>query len=312
MSIVTGFKTKKDGQIYDLGELFQPGSSSYTTHMTAIGGQDIGNLFQGYTGPITDPSYNTIYTVNITNTYYNLTQLFEPFNLITITNGGTAPQIINNSGIYSLQFSTVGTTIFTINIPPTSNITGYIIGAGGGGSSNNSWSGGGGGESYILNTPYTTNANLWVTIGAGGAANYTLQAASTTITNITTFTALGGFGGTNTTGGNGGGTITDAGSGGTNSVPATSGISINPTFGGGGGAYGTQITKGGGGGVAFNFPNLLPTSLPSVGGAGGIQSSSNIAQYHGGVQNSITRYGGGGFGGSPGGDGCALLQFTIV
>lgn len=311
MSIVTGFNTEKNGQIYDLGELFQPGSSSYTTHMKSIGGQDIGLLFQGYTVPITYPSYNTIYTVNITNTYYNLTQLFEPFNLITVISG-PAPQIINNSGIYSLQFSTVGTTIFTINIPPTSNITGYIIGGGGGGSSNNAWGGGGGSESYILNTPYTTNTNISVTIGAGGAANYTLQAASTTITNITTFTALGGFGGTNTTGGNGGGTITDAGLGGTNSVAATSGISINPTFGGGGGAYGNIGTKGGGGGVAFNFPNLLPISLPSVGGAGGIQSNSNIAQYHGGVQNSITRYGGGGFGGSPGGDGCALLQFTIV
>jgi hypothetical protein len=311
MSIVTGFKTKKDGQIYDLGELFQPGSSSYTTHMKSIGGQDIGNLFQGYTGPIKDQSYNTIYTVNITNTYYNLTQLFEPFNLITVISG-PAPQIINNSGIYSLQFSTVGTTIFTINISPISNITGYIIGAGGGGSSNNNWSGGGGGESYILNTSYITNTQISVIIGAGGAVN-THQADSTTIiTNVTTFTALGGYGGTNNTGGNGGGTLEDAGHGETNSGAATSGISINPTFGGGGGANGNIGTKGGGGGVAFNFPNLLPTSLPSVGGAGGIQSSSNIAQYHGGVQNSITRYGGGGYGGGSGGNGCALLQFTIV
>ena len=336
MSIVTGFKTEIDGQIYDLGELFLPKTSGslIPTNMKAIGGQDIGNLFQAYSNPILIPSFNTIYTVNITGTYYNLSQIFRPLNIINVISG-TPPQIINTSGTtYSLLFTTVGTTIFTFIVLPISNITGYIIGAGGGGSSGTGFfagNGGGGGGTQIIDISSITQlSNITIQIGQGGLANNINQALSTELTiDSPNYTAIGygGYGGHLNSSGNVGGAGGGNNTGGTGGIggttTSTSGI-IGLSYGGGGGGCGggSAAYGGGGGGVAykFNTANILLT-----GGNGGIVAANHNASYNGGSGGYTTLFpgfdgvyggggggGGGGIHGGVGGNGCAIFTFTLL
>jgi hypothetical protein len=326
MSIVTGFNTEIHGTILDIGQLFEPGSSSYTTHMTAIGGQDIGSLFQGYIQPGSIPPFNTIYTITIGIKQYDIAQIFRPLNIINVTSG-TPPTIINTSGTtYSLLFTASGQTNFTFNEIPISNITGYIIGPGGGGaigtSGNGGGGGGGGGGTQLINISYssiTFTSIFTMSIGAGGAVNYNLTGNVTDLTvndPSYSYTAYGGIGATGSIGGVGGGNSTTGtgGAGGTGTGSGSSGLN----YGGGGGGGGAGSNGGGGGGVAYNFNT---NSLLLSGGTGG-SSNNTSAGYNGGNGSFGTthggypgQYGGGGGGGGAvagiGGDGCAILTFTL-
>ena len=328
MSIVTGFNTEIHGTIVDIGQLFEPYSSGIPTiiNMKAISGQDLSSLFQAYATPVLIPPFNTIYTITIGIIQYDIAQIFRPLNIITVTSG-TAPIIINTSGTtYSLLFTALGPTNFTFNEIPISNITGYIIGPGGGGAIGTAGSGGGGGGggggTQLIDISFisiTFASNFTMFIGAGGAVNHHISSQQTELTVDVpsySYTAFGGIGANGSIGGVGGDNSTTGtgGVGGTGTGSGSSGLN----YGGGGGAGSDSGNYGGGGGgVAYMFN----TNSTLSGGTGG-SSNNTSALYYGGNGSFNTthegysgQYGGGGGGGGAnagiGGNGCAILTFTL-
>lgn len=167
----------------------------------------------------------------------------------------------------------------------------FASGGGGGGAAGLGAGGGGGYASNNLNVPISGSADLKITIGAGGnggtASNQNGgNGGETTVflNNVTTLTASGGFGGTQTTAGAGNGrggkyvekTLGENGSNASVAVFNDSSIGVK-TGGGGGGSSSSYISNGshsyGGtpnGGIGGYFHHKTDADYTYPGGNGGI------------------------------------------
>jgi len=240
----------------------------------------------------------------------------------------TGGDLITTSGSYKIhQFTTVGTSSFTISsVGSTPSIEYLIVGGGGAGGSNNNCGGGGAGG-LIYNTASLSVGAYAITIGqsgsvASGVSNGNNGGNST----FNGLIALGGGGGGGSTagsnggsgGGNGGGGISGGGVGlqptssyggfGNNGGSSASGGGY-PGGGGGGagtaGGNGVASTAGNGGnGKAYAFAGASTYyaggggggTNPGTAGTGGLGGGGNGAS-GGGVGANATGYGSGGGGG---------------
>jgi hypothetical protein len=252
-------------------------------------------------------------------------------NLLSFVSGPSGVSYANTitylgNNIYTIQVSTVGTTIF--NIVGTPLVTGYIIGGGGGSlymydtlNQVPYSSGGGGSEVVAFSTTFSNS--ITITIGAGGT--YTdrlgINGNSSTINNIT---ATGGGGArimnNSMVGGLGGSTYTPAAKESQGDITTNGMLTY---YGGGGGCndyFNYDLSTGGwcSGGVAVDFPNPISTS--TVGGSAGKYVNINqiTSTYNGCIiyattgQKISAKYGGGGLHTMSGGDGCCLLKLTFT
>jgi hypothetical protein len=244
----------------------------------------------------------------------------------------TGGDLVTTSGSYKIhQFTTVGTSSFTISsIGNTTGVEYLIVGGGGAGGSNNNCGGGGAGG-LIYNTASLSVGTYAVTVGqsgsvASGVSNGNNGGNST----FNGLVALGGGGGGGTLagsnggsgGGNGGGGFGGTNSGGGAGLQPTSsyggfgnkggfsaGASSYPGGGGGGagaaGGNGSGATGGNGGiGKAYAFAGALTyyagggggSLNPGTAGTGGLGGGGNGVSSNG-VGANATGYGSGGGGG---------------
>ena len=292
-SIITYYTTVISGTTYDLGALFQPGNSGYTTgYTTVIAGTtyDLGSLFaSGNSG------YTTGYTTVIGGTY-DLGSLFQIYIPIyyTVTSGPAPIYTYLSQTSFSLAFNSIddgsttyaGTTIsfltsllIAVNTGTASPYNSYIID---GGTSKDSTAGNTGADCLLLTTSsgtsgtlITTSTTLEVFLGypyspSPSTVEFTTGATSLTITTSSSGTLYsGGIGG-------------DAKDG----------------YGGGGGGGAGPGGAGGKGGDADS----------TGGGSGGSPGVGNTAGYG---ENGGYGFSGGGGGGSSGYAGYVLLTFII-
>jgi len=212
----------------------------------------------------------------------------------------TGGDLVTTSGSYKVhQFTTVGTSSFTISsIGSTPSIEYLVVGGGGGGGAGRNCGGGGAGG-LIYNTASLSVGTYTITIGQSGSAAIATNPAA----------AVGGNGGNSTfnglvaLGGGGGSALAYAnngGSGGGGFLNPTNGIGLQPTssyggFGNNGGSNGGASGYGAGGGGGAGAVGADGTS--STGGNGGNGKAYAFA-------GASTYYAGGGGGavnpGTPG------------
>ncbi len=210
----------------------------------------------------------------------------------TFTGNGTIGLL---NAIYTVESFTAVATGCTWTVP--SNVTkvdALIIGGGGGGGT---WVAGGGGAGGMMDTTsisVTPNANISVTVGAGG-----LGATRSVLASITTSSATSGgvssFGTYTVDGGGFGGTWSDqagqnGGSGGGGSGALTQGTATNSLYGNNGGTgnsdpnYGYPTGGGGGaGGVGANGQsNISGMGKSGDGGAGRASTITGASVFYAG------------------------------
>ena len=246
----------------------------------------------------------------------------------------TGGDLITTSGSYKIhQFTTVGTSSFTVSsIGSTPTIEYLIVGGGGGGGGiTNGGTGGGGGGQVVYNIGSIVSVGIYsIIVGDGGVGgpidNY---GGNGQPSHFSTYaSAIGGGGGApgNANGlagahGGGGG---NGGSGGGSTVGGFSGASGGSIYngGGGGGAGANGSGRNGGNGVVNS---ILGTPIYyGGGGAGGEYSGISSGGLGGGGNNSSTgsaNTGGGGSGtqrgGSPlagfkGGSGIVIIKYRYT
>jgi hypothetical protein len=232
------------------------------------------------------------------------------------------------------DFSTVGTTSITFNVPVTAEVL-VVAGGGGGGSVNSTTffpgGGGGAGEVYYSASYFIPAGTYTVTVGDGGAGGPQQPGSSQNGSNSVfgSISAAGGghggdSGGAGAIGGSGGGSSRAAGAGGLSEKTAggqgnNGGASTGTSGAGGGGAggvgvnqttTGTSASFGSAGGAGVSYPISVLTY--GVGGSGGSRTSG--ASGAPGANN--TGNGGGGAGtlagatGGKGGSGRVLISYV--
>ena len=244
------------------------------------------------------------------------------------------------NSLQTIEFTTVGTTAYTIPSTLTGAITYLIVGGGGGGSNAQPGAdegGGGGGAGGVINRPgsFVPGETITVTVGNGGGLE--ANGSDTTLTcSLGTITALGGGGGKGSTGANGGSGGGAGGAGGFHN----GGAGLQPTLGGldnglgnnGGACPQSDNFPGGGGGGAggpggFGGSNNggAPIANPISGSTVGYNISGTYYVGGGGSgryigQPHLTYTAGSGYGGdgswgypskangTPGASGCVIIQ----
>jgi hypothetical protein len=232
------------------------------------------------------------------------------------------------------NFSTVGTTSITFNVPVTAEVL-VVAGGGGGGSVSSTTffpgGGGGAGEVYYSASYFIPAGTYTVTVGDGGAGGPQQPGSSQNGSNSVfgSISAAGGghggdSGGAGASGGSGGGSSRAAGAGGLSEKTAggqgnNGGASTGTSGAGGGGAggvgvnqttTGTSASFGSAGGAGVSYPISILTY--GVGGSGG--SRTNGTSGASGADN--TGNGGGGAGslagatGGKGGSGRVLISYV--
>jgi hypothetical protein len=245
--------------------------------------------------------------------------------------GGT---ITTANGKRFHNFSTVGTTSITFNVPVTAEVL-VVAGGGGGGSVSSTTffpgGGGGAGEVYYSASYFIPAGTYTVTVGDGGAGGPQQPGSSQNGSNSVfgSISAAGGghggdSGGAGAIGGSGGGSSREAGAGGLSEKTAggqgnNGGASTGTSGAGGGGAggvgvnqttTGTSASFGSAGGAGVSYPISILTY--GVGGSGG--SRTNGTSGASGADN--TGNGGGGAGslagatGGKGGSGRVLISYV--
>ncbi|MFA5169686.1 MAG: type II secretion system protein [Candidatus Paceibacterota bacterium] len=219
------------------------------------------------------------------------------------SNGGDSPSCATVAATYTVvQFTTVGTTTWTVPTGVTS--VEYLVVAGGGGGAIGAYYGraGGGGGGVVMGTK-SVSGTVNIVVGSGGTA----QGGNSVLNDVT---ALGG-GDANAVGD--GGMAGGSGSGG-NSRGAggnwPGGAATQTNSGGGigygnpgGSAYyiGSGNNNGGGGGGAGAAGQNATASYSGAGGAGISSSITGTATYYGGGGGGLGNTGPSGAGGLGGG-----------
>lgn len=241
---------------------------------TVLGKSASASVTIGCTSPYIDQKAPAAQTVTKTGTITDVTLTLESItDMLTISSSKTAK---------------ISSMAKRIDI--------FASGGGGGGGGGISAGGGGGYASNKLNEPISGSTDLKITIGAGGNGGTASSpnggnGGETTVflNNVTTLTASGGFGGTQTAAGAGngsGGSIVDQGIG-NNGSNASVSVFNDPSIGiktGGGGGGGTSpyiyngshsyggTPNGGAGGYRTYISdtnNIYPGSNGGIGGGGG-------------------------------------------
>jgi hypothetical protein len=221
--------------------------------------------------------------------------------------GGTTSTITANGISYRLHaFTTVGSSIFSVNNPGELE---YLIVAGGGAgggvnvSVGNSSDGGNGGQ-VLEGKLEAATGDLMVVVGAGGIGVIAANGGNGGPSVFSTVTASGGIGGLAnksmvTNGGTGGSGIAGgtgagsfAGNGGIGFFSDFTGINIGYAGGGGGGFTngGLGGLGGGGRGESYNTGNATAGEVNKGGGGGGVSSSVPSAGKNGGLGVVLIRY----------------------
>jgi hypothetical protein len=310
-----------------------------------------------FTGTPTNP--NT-YLVNATTPYSYYRMIQNRLNGPTDLYGCVVTELsLNGSYAYPIlvtytnlvQFTTVGTTIWTVPNDVTSIQVLIIAGGGGGGGGGNRAGGGGGagGVVYVSSYPVKPGEQYLITVGSGGKGGAGPAGDIGRIGNNgdnSSFGQIIAIGG-----GAGSGWYTAPNSGGSAGGGAQDqrGAIVNGTTGqgnaGGGGAYNGGFYTGGGGGGAGGSGETSSTNVASAGGVGIQNSITGTTLYYAGGggaagQNdgragsvaaaalggggiggynpsslnggNATYYGGGGGGGSSGGTGGDGYQGIVI
>jgi len=285
-------------------------------------------------------------TIIFANTTLPIGLLLQP-NITNFGNGtfqgyisGTITGYSGGTGGYSNVSFTVSATnsryqatssSFTANIA-SSYVANYLVVGGGGGGGSGAYNGGngGGGAGGFLAGNVTINrlSSFTVTVGNGGAVQYSGGNSSITGTGVS-ITAIGGgaggpnvYGGAGATGGSGGGSQGN-GSGGNygqgtagqgnrggagDSIPA--GGNVSGGGGGGAGAVGNDGAFYGGssgsGGAGLQS-SITGTALYYAGGGGGQGAAGGLGGGGGGTGTAYT--GGGGSGSYAGGSGVVIISY---
>jgi hypothetical protein len=244
--------------------------------------------------------------------------------------GGT---ITTTDGKRLHNFSTVGTTSITFNVPVTAEVLVVAGGGGGGAVSSTTFSpggGGGAGEVYYSASYFIPAGTYTVTVGDGGAGGP--QGGASQNGSNSVFGSISAAGGGH--GGDGGGIMAgDGGSGGGAARQQGAGGSSVKTAGGqgnnGGASTGFSGAGGGGaGGVGVNQTDATTSSVGTAGGAGvvypisvltygvGGRGGSRTGGTSGAIGANNTGNGGGGAGtlagatGGKGGSGRVLISYV--
>jgi hypothetical protein len=194
------------------------------------------------------------------------------------------PITISNSGYSVVQFTTVGTSSWTVPAGVTS--VEYLVVGGGGGGGYQQGGGGGGGGLLTGNLSVTQGSSISVTVGAGGTGGNSSSMAGGNggASSFSTISVTGGGGGgSNAVNGKNGGS-----GGGEGINPGTYGTGISGQGYNGGDHEGTTVDGGGGGGGAGAVGS---NSTGTYAGNGGVGRASDIT-------GTSVYYAGGGGGGN--------------
>lgn len=266
-----------------------------------------------------------------TNTQLASTVAVTPPTNNVVATGGTESTYTSGGVTYKVhQFTTVGTSQFTVT---TGGAVDYLVVGGGGGGGNcnggSFWgTGGGGAGGMITGSATLTTQNYTIIIGNGGASNS--NGGNSSFGSIAT--AVGGGAGGNASGlinrigavggsGGGGGGYSSAGGAGTSGQGNNGGIAPSGDYGGGGGgagfAGGIVSLRYGGDGLQSMITGV--NTYYAGGGGGGYGVGGNGGLGGGGAANQAgtNGLGGGGGGGDfgsagkSGGSGIVVIRYPI-